>query len=233
MSNKTIYDYIGSIAMIAAAMSAAISFGWSVYADTLNTTEAFALAVVSGVATAVTLECVGVLAGHVAVSFWHDGNRLWLVAALIMIGYVAAGYYELQGTAVAIVFLISPCVYVLVALQSTAKNQHTAVAEERYEDKQWRRGQAEIRARRKHELELMKVEKSFWVETAVSSDVSRKPAGNRQETKKTAKETMATLWKPGMGPTELAQLAGTSKGYASKYINNGAAVDYQARNGNE
>ncbi len=61
--------------------------------------------------------------------------------------------------------------------------------------------------------------------------VSRKPAGNENETgpvaskpKEMKKVVMARMWKPGMGPTELARLADVSKGYASKFINRAVEV---------
>lgn len=41
------------------------------------------------------------------------------------------------------------------------------------------------------------------------------------------KHIMKKVWQPGMKPTELARLAGVSKGYASKYISNGAMSHYQ------
>lgn len=63
--------------------------------------------------------------------------------------------------------------------------------------------------------------------------------GNRKATKHattrnatgnaTAAQRMAQLWQPGMGPTELAELAGCHKSTASRYINNGAMVDYERR----
>jgi len=42
------------------------------------------------------------------------------------------------------------------------------------------------------------------------------------------RETMTKLWKPGIGPTELAQLAGVTKGYASKFISGRVAPTHQA-----
>lgn len=63
----------------------------------------------------------------------------------------------------------------------------------------------------------------------VSGNVSRKPEEETPVSQETARERMEKNWRPGMGPSELARLAGVSKGYASKYINNGAAEVYRAR----
>lgn len=64
-------------------------------------------------------------------------------------------------------------------------------------------------------------------ETSVSNPVSKETEKKQEETKETPKEKMRRIWKPGMGPTELANRANVSKGYASKYINNGAMVSYR------
>ena len=53
---------------------------------------------------------------------------------------------------------------------------------------------------------------------AETNQVSPMFPGSFQVSQETKKETMEKHWKPGIGPTELAQLAGVTKGYASKFI---------------
>jgi hypothetical protein len=62
------------------------------------------------------------------------------------------------------------------------------------------------------------------VSAPVSLPVSLETPQETEPAEETARERMGKLWKPGMGPSELARAASVSKGYASKFISNGAAV---------
>jgi hypothetical protein len=156
-----IYKYLGYIAMLTTPLAASIFFGWSVYEATVTMTGNVSVSIVAGIATAIALESVGLLSGHVASDFHKRNDPRWRVAAVIMVGYVVAGLYELWGTAGAVVFAISPAVYVLVALQHVAaQEQHkeqehgTHADKERINDKEYARRQKEIDKQRQHELRL-------------------------------------------------------------------------------
>lgn len=218
MNQRNFYDYLGKVAIVVTPLAAAIAFGWSVYESTLATTAVYWLSIIAGMATAVALESVGMLAGHTASDFYQQKDRRWIVAAAVMVIYVGAGLYELQGTSVAVVFLISPLVYVLVAMKHTA-NEHksdkaTAVAD----GKAWKRQQSVVAAGRRHELKMAELTLSFQgnnQETSQETAVHSEQSANSQETKK---ETMRRIWKPGMTVSELSRLAKVSKSYASKYM---------------
>lgn len=221
------YDYLGKISIIVTPLAAAIVFGWWSYEAAYTITAVAGLSIVAGLSMAIALEGIGMMAGHIASDLYQQKDRRWLIAAFIMIIYVCVGLYELRGTSIAVVFLLSPLIYILVAMQHTVgeeKAETTAAAED---DKTWKRQQSALAAERRHELKMKKLALSFQKETAVSSIVSSEQIGNYRKPEETKKETMKRLWQPGMGVSELAGLADVSKGYASKYISNGAVQNYQ------
>ena len=81
-------------------------------------TKTLWLAIPAGALTALGLEAVGILAGHVGMTAWRRGdNRTAVIAAVIMAVYVGIGSWELRGSVGMVVFWIAPLVYILVALQ--------------------------------------------------------------------------------------------------------------------
>lgn len=117
-----IYNILSLTAPIFVPIAPVIFFGWRVYAAVLETTARAWLAVPAGALTALGLEAVGILAGHVGMTAWRRGdNRTAVISAAIMAIYVAIGTFELWGSIGAVVFWIAPLVYVLVALQELLK----------------------------------------------------------------------------------------------------------------
>lgn len=224
-----LYTLLGWIATIAVPISPVFFFGWEVYKQVLTRSSYWLLAGGVGLVSAIGLEIVGILAGHLTMEFWRAGkmNRAYLAGGIMAI-YVLIGVIELWGNIGAIMFLIAPLVYVLVALNQVAEYEQRETATDKKRSMVIDHRQHEAEAQRQHEARLRKMEldaevKKEKIHAPVSLSVSRKP----EETTEPKKETMERLWKPGMKPTELAILAGVSKGYASKYINNGAMAYYQ------
>lgn len=253
-----IYNILGWLAMIAVPVSPAMFFGWKAYDALMVLTATGWLAVPGGVLTAFGLETVGIFAGHTAIDAYRRNDRRWKLAALIMLVYVVIGTLELWSNSIGrVTFIIAALVYLLAGLrhdleETATAEQITAQKQEKEERLGRERKEADEKAERdrREAWELEQAAKDREVErqlklqaeadrTAVqmariqakkeqpvsSDDVSWKP----EETEGNKKETMKQLWKPGMKPTELAALAGVSKGYASKYINNGAMKHYQER----
>lgn len=117
-----IYQILGIAAPIFVPIAPVIFFGWRVYTAVIEMTQRQWLAVPAGALTALGLEAVGILAGHVGMMAWKRGdNRTAVIAAAIMCAYVGIGTLELWGSVGAVVFWIAPLVYVLVALQELLK----------------------------------------------------------------------------------------------------------------
>jgi hypothetical protein len=152
---KRLYDALTIIAMITTPAAAALFFGWRIYTAALALTGSEAWATVAGLATAITLEAVGMLAGHVASDFWQRGDGRWKVAVGVMALYVVVGMVELWGTTGALVFVLSPAVYLLAALRHTAAIEAVEDAAQAAENHEWQREQERIAAAREHELRLL------------------------------------------------------------------------------
>lgn len=118
-----IYQILSITAPIFVPIAPVIFFGWRVYTAVLLTTDTLWLAIPAGALTALGLEAVGILAGHVGMTAWkRNDNRTAVIAAVIMCVYVGIGTYELWGSVGAVVFWIAPLVYILVALQELTKH---------------------------------------------------------------------------------------------------------------
>lgn len=156
MPNK--YAVLGGLAMLAAPAGAAIYFYWQMHTTTLALTGQPAVAVAGGLAVAITVELVGILAGHVTTHLHRQKDPRWVLAGLALLAYVAAGLVELWGTPGAVAFIMSPLVYLLVALrdasQAEAEQQQAIQAEQQAIQLQ----QAEAEAERQHQLELAKLD---------------------------------------------------------------------------
>lgn len=199
--------------------SLAVSGGW------------YVALLIGSVATAVGIEIVGILAGHTLEGYWRlgDSGRGLLSFALLMV-YTLAAVYVLRGNSVlAAVPVVAAIVYILAALsdglttavkqvdEKAAVQQDYALENQRAEDEHRRRMETA-------QLKLRHEERLARIQTVAPPVVSQE---TKEETEETARQRMERLWKPGMKPTELATLAAVSKGYASKYINNGALKHYQ------
>lgn len=183
---KRLYDILTIIAMTTTPAAAAIFFGWRVYSATLTLTGSKDWAIAAGLATAIALESVGILAGHLASEFWRRRDSRWIVAAVVMGIYVLVGMIELWGTTGAVVFVLSPAVYLLAALRHTAEieaiedkqRQSENEAETKRlkeiedrkatEERAWQQQQSERAAERQHELDLERVrsQQAFAIEQA-------------------------------------------------------------------
>lgn len=125
-----IYNILSLLAPVFVPIAPVIFFGWKVYTAVYDMTKSLWLSIPAGALTAVGLEAVGILAGHVGMVAWRRGDsRTAGIAAAIMLAYVAIGTIELWGSVGMVVFWIAPLVYVLVALQELVKQdtQHDGV----------------------------------------------------------------------------------------------------------
>ncbi len=162
MKKANIYDILGWVAAFAVPIAPAFFFGHKVYMAVFAMTTSAILAIPVGVLSAAGLEIVGIYAGHTTMEFWRRGrNGEAMVSAVIMIVYVTIGIYELRGSIGAVMFLIAPLVYVLLALrellhkdEQTDQRANLAAMEESREDKAHAR-RLEILAQEQRHAERM------------------------------------------------------------------------------
>ena len=123
------YSFLSILAMVLVPLAPVFFFGHAVYLAVLQLPAPGWVATAVGLAGAVGLELVGILAGHVTNAAWLQQDRgRAIIGGAILITYVAIGVAELWGTIGAVMFLIAPLVYLLAALQDGLK---TAVATQR------------------------------------------------------------------------------------------------------
>jgi hypothetical protein len=75
------YNTLATLAVILTPAAMMATAGWEAYALTLAKTSIPWLAILTGVATAAALECVGILAGETALLFHGHADRRWRIAA--------------------------------------------------------------------------------------------------------------------------------------------------------
>lgn len=226
------YSAMGWIGIFTVPLAPAFFFAWDIFTEVMGKTGGIvALAVAVAIAAAVGLEVVGILAGHNAIEFWKRKERESAIAAgVIMVCYTAIGMYQLRGTTGAIMFLVAPMVYILVALRHNLGEEKTAEKQQVNYD---RRVEAQEREHRQRleaaQLKLKHEERMEQIKAKATTPVAQIVAMQQPQatTETTKKERMMSLWQPGMGATELARRAGVNKSTASRYINNGAMKHYQ------
>jgi hypothetical protein len=137
------YNTLATLAVILTPAAMMATAGWEAYALTLAKTGIVWLAILTGVATAAALECVGILAGETALLFHGRADRRWRIAAAVLLAYVVAGLYVLRSTPLVFLPVLAGAVYVLVGLRAQAQRETAAevaddVAEREWQHEQWR-----------------------------------------------------------------------------------------------
>ena len=137
------YNTLATLAVILTPAAMMATAGWEAYALTLAKTGIVWLAILTGVATAAALECVGILAGETALLFHGHADRRWRIAAAVLLAYVVAGLYVLRSTPLVFLPVLAGAVYVLVGLRAQSQRETAAevaddVAEREWQHEQWR-----------------------------------------------------------------------------------------------
>lgn len=154
------YSYLSTLAILTVPLAPVFFFGWQVHTEVFTTSQSLWLSVPVGLLSAIGLEIIGILAGHLAMEFWRSGNmqRAYLSGG-VMIVYVVIGFWELRGTIGAVMFIIAPLVYVLVALQdvATLERHDAAVSAKRSDVISYRERQAQADREQAIELERLRL----------------------------------------------------------------------------
>jgi len=154
------YSFLSSVSILTVPLAPVFFFGWQVHTEVLTTSQSLWLSVPVGLLSAIGLEIIGILAGHLAMEFWRSGNmsRAYLSGG-VMIVYVVIGFWELRGTIGAVMFIIAPLVYVLVALQdvATLERHDATIAAKRSDVISYRERQAQADREQAIELERLRL----------------------------------------------------------------------------
>ncbi len=164
------YKALSRISLLTVPVAPVIFFGWRVGAEVYATTGSLLLAWVAGLLTAIGLEIVGILAGHMALEYFRQRRVvLFLIAAAVMGIYVFIGASELDSTIGETVFYITPLLYILAGLEENLlmfrKEEENASRDEL--DK-WK-----IQEANKHELKMARIAAKAASEPA--SELNAKP----------------------------------------------------------
>lgn len=146
-------------AILITPIAPATFFGHQAYTALLGQTGAPWLAVVGGIATAIGLELVGLLAGHTTIEFWRRGDRRAWLAALLLVAYIAIGTVELWRVPVGrAVFLIAGLAYIVAGLRHDAEQVATETAQDRVDDRAEAQELARLRLQYQHEEKLARIQ---------------------------------------------------------------------------
>lgn len=207
------YNTLAVIAVILTPVAMMTTAGWNAYAATLAQTSVAWLAVVAGIATATALECVGILAGELALWFHGRNDRRWRTAALVLAIYVAAGVYVLWGTALIFLPILAGSVYVLVGLRAQAARETAAENGHEAANAEWEREQWRVRQADKTRLKLAEIE------TKVGNETRATPKAAESATKLSGKQAeihRALQEKPSATYTEIGLEVGVSRQFVGQ-----------------
>ena len=154
------YTILSALAVILTPAAMMAAAGWEAYAATLAQTQIAWLAVVTGVATAAALECVGILAGETTLLFHGRNDRRWRIAAVVLLAYVVAGLYILRGTPLLFLPVLAGAVYVLAGLRAQAQREETTDDARATVDREWSHEQWRIQEANRTAVRMAKVQAS-------------------------------------------------------------------------
>lgn len=148
------YKFLERLTAYTIPVAPVIFFGWRVFVEVLAMTNLLWLSIPAGILTGIALEIVGILAGRSAIEYWkRDQYTIASIAVLILLAYVGIGVWELQGTIGAVVFLIAPLVYILIALGSMLESQDSEIKE----DKEHERKIDIVKLKLQHEQKMERI----------------------------------------------------------------------------
>jgi hypothetical protein len=192
------YQVLGNWAVWAVPVVPATSFGLLIYDWFSPRLGMFAIPV--ALVGLVGYEAVGILNGHLMVSFWQSRRYgAAMIAAALLVFYVALGLYELGLTIGGLFILIAFVMYLTRALlhESSETKEAAKVATKKKEAAQLaalesQRQAAREDAERQHALKLAELEAKKAV---LLAKVAPKVAPQRGESSAQLTESFATDWR--------------------------------------
>ena len=190
------YNTLATLAVILTPAAMMATAGWEAYALTLAKTSIPWLAILTGVATAAALECVGILAGETTLLFHGHADRRWRIAAAVLLAYVVAGLYVLRSTPLVFLPVLAGAVYVLVGLRAQAQRETAAEVADDVAEREWQHEQWRIRQQDATAVKLARVQ-AAPAPVASSVQASTNGASSHASTSiyacKQCKETFPTM----------------------------------------
>ena len=132
--NSTTYRKLSTAGVLAVPVAPAAFLGLRLFAQgqreavelfgSSDLTAVFLLLATAAGITAVGLELVGILSGHVTAKLYQRQDGRWKLTAIALIAYTILGWSALRGTAGAFAFLIAPLIYLVAAINTAADEQH-------------------------------------------------------------------------------------------------------------
>ena len=116
-----LYSVIVAVGTVGTPIAPAASIGWAAYVYMLAISGNVYLAAAVAFGSAVGLESVAALSGHLAVKFYRAGDPRWRAAAGIMGLYAVAGLYHLGDSIGGIMFVVAVAFWLLVGLRDDAE----------------------------------------------------------------------------------------------------------------
>ena len=190
------YNTLATLAVILTPAAMMATAGWEAYALTLAKTGIVWLAILTGVATAAALECVGILAGETALLFHGRADHRWRIAAAVLLAYVVAGLYVLRSTPLIFLPVLAGAVYVLVGLRAQSQRETAAEVADDVAEREWQHEQWRIRQQDATAVKLARVQ-AAPLPVASSVQASTNGASSHASTSiyacKQCKETFPTM----------------------------------------
>jgi hypothetical protein len=193
------YNTLATLAVILTPAAMMATAGWEAYALTLAKTSIPWLAILTGVATAAALECVGILAGETTLLFHGHADRRWRIAAAVLLAYVVAGLYVLRSTPLIFLPVLAGAVYILVGLRAQAQRETAVQTVQADEAREWEREKWRIQQADKTRVKLAATHPAQAAPLPVASSVqaSANSASSHASTSiyacKQCKETFSTM----------------------------------------
>jgi hypothetical protein len=201
---KRIYDVLAVVAVILTPVAMMAAAGWEAYAATLLRTGQVGLSIATGIATAASMEAIGILAGETTLLFHGRVDRRWRIAGIVLLAYVTAGLSLLWGTALVFLPPMAGAVYVLVGLRSAAEREEIKAAEQGEQqqavedaaaaaERAWQHEQWRIRQDDRTRVRLAEIELAQSQHRAESASTQPAPSGQSQQACADCGRTFATV----------------------------------------
>lgn len=231
MNKSTLITTLPTIGRVLTPVAMLVVLTYEITASQTEATGAWAIAILIGAAaTAVGIEAVGILAGHVLEGFWRSGDvqRTRMAASLLAI-YTAAGVYILWGNPAllpipiisAVVYLVSGLAESLEADQTqqarASARQSTFELEEERKDRELKR-QLEIKkADAAAAAKLARIEaKARQVSHETNAKAQPKPPKLDQLSGKALEIYHVLSGNPHATNTEISETVGVSRQYVGQ-----------------
>lgn len=231
----TYYQKLATVAVFAVPVAPAVFLGLRLFAQgreeaaEMFTGNALSvvlllLALAAGL-TAVGLELVGILSGHITARLFQRKDWRWVLTGAALIAYTVLGFYSLRGTVGAFAFLIAPLIYFVTAVGNVADDQQAKEATQEEEDAAearrlhdeqiaFERRQQEQQAAFERQLLMSQQEGAQRLQMREAELKSQERAA--RATARAAQPTAAALspaqsrWKAGSLPAQQPQAAGST-----------------------